>query len=145
MQVLNQRQTNVARKGFTLVELVVVILVLGIIAAIAAPKMFDTAGDARTNSAIQSLGILRNAIELHRAQNGAFPGEAGTAADFISDMDSFLQGGPFPKNPLTAAAGDRTVAVQTTGTALVVGGGQDWKYDNVTGEFIINTVGFDTF
>ncbi|MCH7687072.1 MAG: hypothetical protein IH899_10395 [Planctomycetes bacterium] len=107
--------------------------------------MFDTAGDARTNSTIQSLGIIRNAIELHRAQNGEYPGEAGTEADFISDLDLLLQGGPFPKNPLTAAAGDRSVSVQTTGTALAAGGGQDWKYDNVTGEFIINTTGFDTF
>lgn len=144
MQVLSQRQTHVARKGFTLVELVVVILVLGIIAAIAAPKMFDTAGDARTNSTIQSLTVIRNAVELHRAQNGAYPGDAGTEVDFKSDLASFLQG-PFPKNPLTAAAGDRSVSVQTTGVALAAGGAQDWKYDNVTGEFIINTTGFDTF
>ncbi len=144
MQFSRQRQTNVARKGFTLVELVVVILVLGIIAAIAAPKMFDTAGNARTNSAISSMAIVRDAIELHRAQIGVYPGDAGTEADFTSDMTAFLKG-PFPSNPLTDAAGDRTVSVQTSGAALTASGPQDWKYDNTTGDFIINTAGFDTF
>ncbi len=145
MQFSRQRQTNVARKGFTLVELVVVILVLGIIAAIAAPKMFDTAGNARTNSAISSMATIRDAIELHRAQNGAFPGDAGTEADFTSDMTGFLKG-PFPLNPLTAATGvERSVKVVTAGTPLTASGTEDWKYDNTTGDFIINTAGFDTF
>ena len=144
MQISRQRQANVARKGFTLVELVIVILILGIIAAIAAPKMFDTAGNARTNSAISSLTIIRDAIEVHRAQNGAFPGDAGDEDDFTSDMAAFLQG-PFPLNPLTAAVGDRSVKVETSGAALTASGAQDWKYDNTTGDFIINTTGFDTF
>ena len=138
-----QRQTNAARTGFTLVELVVVILVLGIIAAIAVPKLFDTTGDARTNSAMQSLAIIRDAIEMYKAQNGTYPGDAGTEADFKSDMAGSLKGS-FPRNPLTAAAGDRSVSVQTTGTALTASGAQDWKYDNSTGDFIINTAGFDS-
>ena len=41
--------TKKRRGGFTLIELVVVVLVLGIIASVAAPKMFDTANDAREN------------------------------------------------------------------------------------------------
>ena len=106
MQISRQRQTTAARKGFTLVELVVVILVLGIIAAIAAPRFFDTAGVARTNSTTASLAIIRDAIELHLAQNGAYPGDAGSETDFKSDMEAFLKG-PFPSNPLAAAASDR--------------------------------------
>ena len=131
------------RKGFTLVELVVVVLVLGIIAATAAPKMFNTAGDARENSTTTSLAVVRDAIELHRAQVGAYPGDSGTEADLQADLVPFLRG-PFPFNQLPAAAHDATVRVTTTGTALSASGAQDWAYDNVSGEFIINTTGFDT-
>ncbi len=133
---------QLSRKGFTLVELVVVILVLGIIAAVAAPKMFDTAGDARDNSTIQSLAVVRDAIELHRAQNGAFPGDLGTEADLKADLVLFLKG-PFPTNQITAAANDATVAVVSAGTPLSALGAQDWRYDNTTGDLIINTAGFD--
>lgn len=134
---------NPARRGFTLVELVVVVLVLGIIASVAAPKMFDTAGDARTNATIQSLSVVRNAIELHRAQVGSLPGNAGTEADFKADLEPFLSG-PFPANKLSAAANDATVSVQTTGNALSVSGAHDWRYDNASGEIIINVAGFNT-
>jgi prepilin-type N-terminal cleavage/methylation domain-containing protein len=131
------------RKGFTLVELVVVVLVLGIIAATAAPKMFDTARDARESSTTTSLAVIRDAIDIHRAQVGVYPGDGGTEADFKTDLEAFLRG-PFPLNQLSDAAHDGTVRVQTSGSALSASGSQDWAYDNSTGEFIINTSGFDT-
>ena len=129
------------RSGFTLVELVVVVLVLGIIASVATPKMFDTAGDARQNGTIQSLSVLRDAIELHKAQNGTYPGDAGTEADFKADLDNFINGA-FPKNQISAATNDASVKVETNGNPLVASGAQDWKYDNQTGEIIINLAAY---
>ena len=144
MKIFNTGKKNVSRSGFSLVELVVVVLVLGIIAAIAAPKMFDTAGDARNNSTLQSLAVVRDSIELHRAQIGTYPGDAGTEADFKSDLAQFIKG-RFPRNQITGAANDGTVSVVALGLPLTALGAEDWKYDNTTGDLIINTAGFDTF
>ena len=126
------------RSGFTLVELVVVVLVLGIIAS----KMFDTANDARENATIQSLAVIRDAIELHRAQNGVYPGDLGTEADFKNDLKDFLKGA-YPTNQIAGSTNNSDVTVSTAGTALSAGGSTGWKYDKTSGEFIINTTGFD--
>ncbi len=132
------------RKGFTLVELVVVVLVLGIIAAVAAPKMFNTASAARDNATNQSLAVVRDAIELYRAQNEAYPGEAGTEADLQTDLEALLKG-PFPKSSVSGAAGDRSVTIKTDGGPLAedVDGATDWLYDNTTGQFLINKSGYE--
>jgi len=136
-----QAETRRRRSGFTLVELVVVVLVLGIIASIATPKMFDTASDARQNGTIQSLSVLRNAIELHKAQNGSYPGNAGTEADFKDDLAPFIKGA-FPKNQIADATNDASVNVVTSGNPLSASGTDDWKYDNQTGEIIINLAAY---
>jgi general secretion pathway protein G len=134
------------RRGFTLVELVVVVLVLGIIAAVASPKMFDTTSDARDSSTKTTLSVMRDAIELYKAEVGAYPGDLGTAADFKADVAPYING-PFPANTLTGAAQDASVTVETDGGALLadLDSLTDWLYDKTTGEFIINEAGYATF
>ena len=124
------------RKGFTLVELVVVILVMGIVAAVAAPKMFDTANDARESSTKHSLTVVRNAIELYRTNTGKYPGEAGET-DLKSDLVPYLQG-PFPVSHMNGNDNTGSVTVTHTGDPLSYGGTTDWKYDSESGQFIAN-------
>jgi general secretion pathway protein G len=124
------------RRGLTLIEMVIVVLVIGILAAVAAPKMFNTAGQARENGTRQSLMVIRNAIELCRASTGALPGATdGAEATFKNDLRPYLQGG-FP----TAQIGNvgATVRMTNAGTPLAATGTQSWAYDYSTGEFIVN-------
>jgi general secretion pathway protein G len=123
-------------RGFTLVELVVVILVLGILAAVAAPKLFDTAGDARNSGTRQSLAVIRDAMELYRARVGSYP----AAATFASDLQDYLRG-PFPAPELGANSGDATVAATNQDPITAASGSTEgWIYNQATGEFRINDV-----
>ena len=122
------------RQAFTLVELVIVVLVLGIISAIAAPKMFDTANDARDAAARQSLTVLRDAIELYRSQNTSYP----AAATITTDLLTFIQGS-FPSPGVGTNATSVTVAASTQNPITAVEPGTDgWAYNATTGELRIN-------
>ena len=122
------------RGAFTLIELVIVVLVLGIIAAIAAPKMFDTATSARESASRQSLTVVRGAVELYRAQTGAYP----SAASITTDLRPYLQG-PFPATQVGANAGDATVVASTQNPiATAEAGTAGWAYNATTGEVRIN-------
>jgi len=128
MQANNRKQTK--RTGFTLVELVVVILILGILAAIASPKMFDTAGDARTNATKTSLAVIRDSIELYKAQNSSYP-----AAPLATTLKPFIRG-PFPKSDIGNK--NANVATSTADPVVVVGATDGWAYNATTGEFVVN-------
>lgn len=124
------------RNGFTLIELVVVILILGILAGVGAPKLFSTSGQATESSVKQTLSVVRNAIELHAANNGGqFPSAADSAA-FHTAMETHLRG-KFPTCPVGNQ--NSNVAVETGTAALTVSGTEGWKYNSTTGEFICNS------
>ncbi|QDU38983.1 hypothetical protein Mal4_33150 [Maioricimonas rarisocia] len=120
------------------------VLVIGIIAAVATPKMYDVAGDARLSATRHSLGVVRDAITLYEVTNNALPGDAGTAGDFKSDVGPYLLG-RFPANELPGVGEPRKVKVEITGSPLTPSGPRGWQYDNVTGEFIINTSGYEQY
>src|SRR5450759_4403589 len=62
------------RKGFTLVELAIVIAILGILAVVAIPKYQGMVDEARSAAAKAQLGTVRSAIAIYYAKNkGAFP------------------------------------------------------------------------
>ena len=67
MKKLTSNSLN-AQKGFTLIELVVVIVILGILAATAAPKFIDLTGDARRSVMEGVQGSINSAVNLAHAK-----------------------------------------------------------------------------
>jgi general secretion pathway protein G len=125
------------RSAFSLVELVVVVLILGIIAAVAAPRMFDTATDARQNSTKTSLAVLRDAIELYKAQNGSYP----PAATLSTALDAFLRG-PFPAVQLGANQNATVASSSQDPIAAPEAGGAGWAYNETTGDIVVNEAAY---
>jgi type II secretion system protein G len=59
------------RKGFTLVEILIVVVILGILAAIVVPQFTNATQDAQAGNIQTQLETLNNQIELYRARTGA--------------------------------------------------------------------------
>ena len=129
-------QRRYRRAAFSLVELVVVVLIIGILAAVAAPRMFDTAGNARDAATKASLGIVRDSIELYRSQNGTYP----PATSLPTAIKPYMKG-TFPSVQTTQATNqNNTVVASTADPISVVAGSAGWAYNQTTGEFVINDV-----
>lgn len=68
------------RKGFTLIELVMIIVILGILAAVAVPQYFNLSTNAQTAAERGVVGGVRSGITTYFAQNRAFPPTLDAAA-----------------------------------------------------------------
>lgn len=124
------------RNGFTLIELVVVILILGILAGVGAPKLFNTSGLATENGLRQTLSIVRDGIELYAADNaGDFP---DCATDGVSDfqvaMKDYIRG----KFPVSPVGEENNLIKVSAANPMVADGTTGWMYNKTTGEFICN-------
>lgn len=128
------------RSGFTLIELVVVVLILGILAGVAAPKLFDTSAEANETVLKQTLKIVRDAITLYSANNaGNVPGADNSEATFKSDLARYLR--KFPANPMgvNPARSDSVLMISIVGPLeLQINNNEGWIYNSKTGEFMAN-------
>lgn len=76
------RQTsNVARRGFTLLELLVVLAIIATLVAVVAPSLFHNVGDAKVAAAKSQVEIFELALDAYRIDNDRYPStEQGLAA-----------------------------------------------------------------
>src|SRR5215203_2177019 len=59
--------------GFTLIEVLVVVMILGVLAAIVVPRIMDRPDDAKRVAAKVDIGAIVQALKLYRLDNGAYP------------------------------------------------------------------------
>lgn len=72
---------SVRQTGFTLLELLVVLVILGLLAGYVAPKYFSQIGKSEVKTAQAQIGALEKALDQYRIDTGRYPGtEQGLAA-----------------------------------------------------------------
>jgi len=122
---------NRIRKGFTLVEILIVVVILGILAAIVVPQFTSATQDAQVGNIRAQLKSLQNQVELFKARStdGMYPDLVGAGWDVMIDpngdgdiTDGYIK--ESPRNPFN----------NSTTVAAAAAAGNGWHYTRATGE-----------
>jgi general secretion pathway protein G len=81
------------RSGFTLIELIVVIALIAVLAAVVAPNLLGKASEANRKSALVQLEKIASAVELYRLETGRYPEEMIDLVEQPSGLDRWQ--GPY--------------------------------------------------
>jgi general secretion pathway protein G len=146
-------------KGFTLVEILIVVIILGILAAIVIPQFTEASSEARISNLMTNLQTIRSQLLLYKTQHmEVYPGASGGETDdgstgtFSTQMcqysdatgavnatpDTAYPFGPYlqtvPPNPLTGSKA--VTVVDNVATAFSAPGADaGWWFNRATGEF----------
>lgn len=85
-----------AQSAFTLVEVIVVVLILGILGGVAAPKLMGAKQDANVKAFVAQLMAYADAFDLYKAANGFYPVNANTGV-LPTGMDQYISPTEFAK------------------------------------------------
>ncbi|MFN0133565.1 MAG: prepilin-type N-terminal cleavage/methylation domain-containing protein [Phycisphaerales bacterium] len=121
------------RKAFTLVEILIVVVILGILAAIVVPQFTNATQDAQAGNVQAQLDTLNNQIELFRARTNAYPTLAQFNAASVSNpahttWGAFIDNG-YLKAPAINPVNNGQNVVDIAGAAV----GDGWAWDAALG------------
>ena len=132
------------KNGFTLVEILWVIMFLGLLAAIIVPQFADATSDAKMSNLRKNLQQVRAQVQLYKLEHkGVYPTDISAQLITRTNEDGAIDPagafGPylrfFPDNRYI----DDPAKSDATGGAP----GDGWKYDSTTGQFNANSPGHE--
>ena len=137
-----------AKSGFTLVEILIVVVILGILAAVVIPQFTEASTEAKTSSLCTDLQTMRSQIELYKVQhNDDMPGAGG--ADFIEsligktdvagDVDAAGAYGPYLQKIPMNQFNDLDTIDSDADDSTLGGDNCGWHFNTVTGQFHADT------
>lgn len=80
--------------GFSLIELMIVVVILGLLATLLVPRIMDRPEEARVSKAMMDIRTLESALRLYRLDNGAYP----TTEQGLAALIRAPETGPAPRN-----------------------------------------------
>ncbi len=146
-----------AKSGFTLVEILIVVVILGILAAIVIPQFTEASTEAKTSSLVSDLQTMRSQIELYKIQhNDALPGAGGAtlteALTGYTDVNGDVAAGPgagvygpyLQKIPTNQFNNERQAGtthgsfLEAAATPAAADNSTSWFFNTTTGEVRAN-------
>lgn len=140
---------QIRRTGFTLVEVLIVVVIMAVLAATIIPQFSDSSKDAKESSVKFNLHTLRSQIELYKSQHdGKKPGDdlaeltqTTNAAGTTNASDGPLVYGPYiqkiPTNPFTLSSDVKEIT-NNPPVAGDVDNAAGWLYHKASGNVWIN-------
>jgi prepilin-type N-terminal cleavage/methylation domain-containing protein len=105
-------------RGFMILELLIVIVVIGILASMAVSRFIETKDNGMVAAAQYDLDCLRKFLAYYSTDHGGFPPAAATYEDLKSQMVD-LQGNPYGRLPLSNTYEWMTYALDDAGNYIV--------------------------
>lgn len=95
MQSLRDRSSRAGQaRGFTLIEIMVVLVIIGVLAAMIGPTVLNRVGEAKTTAARSDISAIMQALKLYKLDNGRYP----TAEQGLQALVQKPASGPAPSN-----------------------------------------------
>lgn len=132
---VNVSRRSVARRAFTLVELIVIIVVLAILSGVAIPKYMDYTSRAKESAARATIGAARSAIANFYA-NSALTGTAAWPTLVQMQTTGTVLQEALPANPYNNSS---TIVAATWASTPPVSGSAGYNYDAATGRIWLNS------
>ncbi len=138
---------SVRNQAFSLLEMMLVVVIIGLVAAIAIPRLSRGAAGASDSALSGNLAVLRDAIDRYSTEHGgAFPTAANVANQLTQYTDasgnaSATKDGNFAYGPYVRKIPALPVGAKkgATGMAASDGAGVGWIYTESTGDIRANT------
>lgn len=105
-------------RGFTLLEILVVIAVIGILMAVLIPRFTGIQTDAKKKQALSELRSLKTAVEIYRNNNNAYPAAATWDSLLVAETNRVID--EVPNDPFRAAGNKYTYGLDTTAGSYYV-------------------------